>query len=744
MQPEAARRIEATFALAARQHRAGQLQDAERLYREILQTDPRHADALHLLGVLAHQGGRNDLAVDLIAQAIAQNERVPSFHNNLGNALRALGRLQQAATSYEKALALKQDSLEALYNLAVTQQQRGKLDEATAAYQRVIAAKPDHAEAHSNLGNILHGQGKLADALRCYEHALHHRHDFLLAHINRGNVLKAQGKLDEAIHSYRRALAIRPDCAEAHNNLGIALLDSGKLTEAVEAYQRALSFKSDYAEAQRNLGSALKEQGKKLEAQACYRRALSLEPNDAEARLGVALAPIPILVDSIADSEAVIETFGQSLEELSQWNREMPGKLGKSVGSHQPFYLAYRPSNVTALLSRYGDLMCAAAGDYWPLQLRSDRTSQSPRDRIRIVIVCGQIRRHHPVWEILLRGLIAHMERKSFEIFLYHTGAIVDAETDWARSRVDRFVQGPKPTVAWLNDLAQDCPDVIFYAEVGMDPAAGVMAALRLAPLQAVTWGHPVTTGMPSMDLYFSAQLLEHAHADGHYREKLILLPGTGVCTEAPTIVAQRWQGPERCAPIVRYALCQQPIKFDPQDDILLAHIAKAVGCCEFWLASPSKHSWAAPRLRDRLAATFRAEGLDPDVYLRVMPWLPREQFLGFLDDMDVYLDCPAFSGYTTAWQAVHRGLPIVTLEGEFLRQRLAAGLLRRIGILDGIASSRDQYVRLAVEFGQECLQAERRTARRSAIKRAAPRADGDLSTIRALERTLIEALRQA
>lgn len=195
---------------------------------------------------------------------------------------------------------------------------------------------------------------------------------------------------------------------------------------------------------------------------------------------------------------------------------------------------------------------------------------------------------------------------------------------------------------------------------------------------------------------------------------------------------------------MVRYALCQQPIKFDPQDDILLTRIAKTVGCCEFWMASPSKLSWTAPRLRDRLAAAFRAEGLDPDAYLRVMPWLRREQFLGFLDDMDVYLDCPAFSGYTTAWQAVHRGLPIVTLEGEFLRQRLAAGLLRRIGMLDGIASSRDQYVRLAVEFGQECRNAERRTARRSAIQHAAPQADGDLSTIRALERTLIEALRQA
>jgi protein O-GlcNAc transferase len=740
MRQEASPGVQEVFAVAVRHHRAGRLNEAERLYRQILQTDSRHADALHFLGVLAHQLGRNDIAVDLIEQAIAQNGRVPAFHNNLGNALKAQGKLDEAVASYGRALSHKPDYVEAHYNLGVALQAQGKLDEAMASYGRALRHKPDHAEAHGNLGNALQAQGELEQAVASYGRALTHEPDYAEARSNLGNVLKAQGKLDEAVACYGRALALKPDYAEAHSNLGIVLLEQGKLDEAVACCRRALALKPDYAEAHNNLGNALKEQGKLDEALACYRQALVLKPDYAEARLNLAIAVIPIFADSVAESIAAAEKFTQSLDDLTAWNAANPGKLGRSVGSNQPFYLAYRPGDVSASLSRYGDLACAAAAAHWRQQTDDSRSVQPPRDRIRMVVVSGQVRQH-PVWEVVLRGIIAHMHRRQFEIFLYHTSAIADEETAWASTRVDRFVQGPKPLKRWLDEVTQDRPDVMFYPEVGMDPATCALAALRLAPLQIAGWGHPVTTGLPSMDLYLSGELLEGNGAEQHYREKLVRLPGTGVCTELTAVQCQRWDGPDRQRNVVRFALCQQPIKFDPAHDLLLTRIAKAVGPSEFWLASPKKLHWATARLRDRLAACFRAQGLDPDAYLRVMPWLPRSQFVGFLDEMDIYLDCPAFSGYTTAWQAIHRGVPIVTLEGEFQRQRLAAGLLRQIGITDGIALSADQYVEIAVRWAQECRQSEQWAARREAIGRAAAKADGNRSAVTALEQTLIDAV---
>jgi predicted O-linked N-acetylglucosamine transferase (SPINDLY family) len=149
---------------------------------------------------------------------------------------------------------------------------------------------------------------------------------------------------------------------------------------------------------------------------------------------------------------------------------------------------------------------------------------------------------------------------------------------------------------------------------------------------------------------------------------------------------------------------------------------------------------WTAVKLRERLSLAFRAEGLDPEAYLHTTPWLPRQQFLSFLEEMDIYLDCPAFSGYTTAWQALHCGLPIVTLEGQYLRQRLAAGLLRQVGTTDGIAFSSEQYLATAIRWANECRDAERWAARRAELRRAAARADGNTAAIRVFEQRLREA----
>ena len=741
MGQEASPGMQQVFAAAMGHHQAGRLIEAERLYLQILQADPHHADALHFLGVLAHQIGRNDLAVDLIGKAIAQNAQVPAFHNNLGNALKAQGKLQEAAASYAGALVHKSNHVGALFNLGLVLQMQGKLEEAAAAYRRALSHKPDYAEAHGNLGNTLQAQGKLEEAVACYERALRYRPHYAEVHSNLGNVLMAQGKYAEAAASHGRALTYKPDYAEAHYNLGLVLLEQGDVDAAVASYRRALSHKPAYVEAHVNLANALREQGQSADAAASYRRALALDPDSAEARLGLATAMIPVFADTVADSIAATEKFARALEELTAWSRANPGKLGNSVGESQPFYLAYRPADVTALLSSYGDLICAEAAAHWQPGIAATEAARPPRERVRIAVVSGQVRQH-PVWDVVLRGILAHLDRRRFDVVLYHTGLITDEETTWARGRVNRFVQGPRSIRAWLDEVARDRPDVMFFPEVGMDPATCALAALRLAPLQVAGWGHPVTTGLPTIDLFVSGELLEGTGAERHYREKLIRLPGTGVCTDLAPVQSQPWNGPARQGNCVRFALCQQPIKFDPADDVLLTRIAKAVGPSEFWLAAPKKLHWATARLRNRLAAAFRAEGLDPDAHLRVMPWLSREQFAGFLDEMDVFLDCPAFSGYTTAWQAIHRGISIVALEGQFLRQRLAAGLLRQIGMTDGIASSADQYVQIAALRAKESRDCSQRAVRRESIRRAAAQADGNHAAVSAFEDALIDALK--
>lgn len=740
MHKAAAPGVQAMFAAALNHHRAGQLDEADRLYGQVLQAAPRHADALHFRGLLAHQTGRHELAVELIDRAIAQNGRVPAFHHNRGVVLSELGKYQEAVASFRRAVAHNPQFVEAHYNLGVGLEALGYWDEAATCYERAIALKPDYAEAYVNLGIIRGEQGRLEDAAALYERALIYKPSYAEAHNGLGNTLKQQGKSDAALACYQRALELNPNFAEAHDNIGMLFLERGSPHDALRCFERALACRPDHAPAHSLRGNALKELGEATAAVASYGRAIALAPDDPDARVGLAIATIPLVAESASAGSEVISAFTRALDDLAAWSDTHPGMLGNSVGRNPPFYLAYRPGDVGPALARYGDLICAAAATRWPAAATIGSAPRRADERVRLAIVSGHVRRH-PVWDIVLRGMLAHLDRRRVHIALYHTASTTDDETVWARSQVDRMVQGPKSMQAWLDEIDHDPPDVMLYPEVGMDPTTCALASLRLAPVQIAGWGHPVTTGLPTMDLFLSGERLEESGAQAHYREKLHRLPGTGVCTTMALGPSKRWEGPSRPTGTVRFALCQQPIKFDPADDVLLARMAKAVGPSEFWLAAPEKLNWASGRLRDRLAAAFSAEGLDPEAHLRVMPWLPRDEFLGFLDQMDIFLDCPAFSGYTTAWQAVHRGVPIVTCEGLYLRQRLAGGLLRQIGLTEGIAPSRDQYVETAVRLAEECrLNPNSWAARRAVIRRAAPQADGNLEAVRAFERILFDA----
>lgn len=291
----------------------------------MLAIDARHADCLHLLGLIAFQTRRHAAAIDLISQAIALRDDVTFFYNNLGNVLQDLGRLAEAAAQYERALALRPDYAQAHNNLGLALQRQGMFADAVAHYQRALALDPDYpqvhanlgttllaqgklheaivhyeralvlgpnyAEAHNNLGLALHRQGKFADAVAQYRRALALNPDYAAVHSNLGNALLAENKPQEAIAHYERAIALEPDYAEAHNNLGLVLEQQGKLDAAIAHYERALGRNPDYPQAHNNLGNALQAQGRFSEAVAHYERALVLKPDYAQAynNLGIVL-----------------------------------------------------------------------------------------------------------------------------------------------------------------------------------------------------------------------------------------------------------------------------------------------------------------------------------------------------------------------------------------------------------------------------------------------------------------------
>lgn len=282
--------IEGLLLQASRLHQAGRLAEAAQFYQQILQIDPRHADALHRFGIAAHQMGRTDAALDLIGRALEQDERHPGYHVDIGNILLERGRAAEAAEHYHRALRVQPGLAIAHFNLGNALRAEGRLDQALAAYAEAAAHQPDFAEAHNNQGLAAQALGRLETAETAFAMALVNRPTYAEAHGNLGLVQLDRGRVPQAAGCFRRALALQPGLAEAHNGLGNALKRRDRLEEAEAAFGRALAARPSYADAHHNLGLTLKEQGRPREAVAAYDRAIQHAPDLAEARFAQSLA----------------------------------------------------------------------------------------------------------------------------------------------------------------------------------------------------------------------------------------------------------------------------------------------------------------------------------------------------------------------------------------------------------------------------------------------------------------------
>jgi tetratricopeptide (TPR) repeat protein len=232
-----------------------------------------------LLGAALFAQGKNALAA--LQTAAELMPRDPESYTNLGNALRAGGRLDGAVKSYRKAIAIKPDFVMSHNNLALTLLALGRFDEAASSYRRVLKLRPDLVDAHNNLGNALRDSGHIEEAAASYRRALAIQPGFAKLHNNLGNALLDLGRIEEAAASYLRALELEPDFAKAHSNLGSAFRELGRLDEAEASYRRALAIQADSADVLTNLGVVQRLQGRAHDAEISLRRALDINPGSA-------------------------------------------------------------------------------------------------------------------------------------------------------------------------------------------------------------------------------------------------------------------------------------------------------------------------------------------------------------------------------------------------------------------------------------------------------------------------------
>jgi predicted O-linked N-acetylglucosamine transferase (SPINDLY family) len=259
--------------------------------------------------------------------------------------------------------------------------------------------------------------------------------------------------------------------------------------------------------------------------------------------------------------------------------------------------------------------------------------------------------------------------------------------------------------------------------------------------VQAASWGHPHTTGLPTIDYYLSAEALEPPRAEAHYTERLVRLPGLGCCLAPPGPAAAEVDlgalGIREDMPLLVCA--GTPFKYTPRHDAVLVEIARRLGECQYVFFAPDPPQ-LIERLRSRMARAFAAAGLDLGAYATFVPWQSRRGFNALMQQADVYLDTMGFSGFNSALQAIECALPIVAWEGSFLRGRLASGLLRRMGLDEQVAGTEADYVQAVVKLAQDAAHWGEVRGRMIAARAGLY---DDAAPVRALERFFEDALRK-
>lgn len=674
---------------AIQRHQAGDLREAARLYREILAHDPRNAEANHLLGLAFSQQGKYEEARRSFRQAVSLDSGNATYQYNLAEAYRRLGQLDQAAAAYRQAIILGPDFAEAHYGFANVLKAMDRTEDAIAQYKAVLQIQPGHYQAFYNLGNTFLGIGQFRTAISCYQ----------------------------------AAVALQPDYPEAHNNLGVAFKELDEIDEAITAFKQSIAIQPNFVEARRNLGQAFEKQGRLAEAVESYKAVLALEPEDDLFRLSVETT-CPIIP---ASNEAIRQYWSGLEATLTRClERDTPLSLDglNRLDGIPPSTMVYHGRDERAFKERWARLFAGRlAEDGTPSHSRPANVSRSPaatasdnesdkasgnkpgkatshefgKPHIGFVVTHG----HEGVFLKCMRGILNHLSGDDFRL------------TVLCSRQAGPQILGPaiaNPAVRLLplaNHLPQAVEqvreaelDVLHYWEVGTDGMNYFLPFYDLAPVQCATWGWPVTSGIPTLDYYLSAELLETVESDVFYSEKLVRLrhlPTYYYRPIAPAPLKSRAQlGFGRHDHLY---LCPQNLrKVQPDFDELVAALLR-LDTRGIVLFIDDAQPAITELLRRRVAAVM------PDVASRVrfLPRVPEADYLNLVAVADVVLDTLHYGGgANTTYDALSMGTPIVTLPGRFHRGRWTYAAYQRIGVTDCIADSVEAYVAIAARLAQD------------------------------------------
>ena len=659
-------------------HQAGQLPQAEALYRQVLHDHPGHAEALHLLGVAHQQRGDHAQAAILIGKSLAIEGTQATPHSNLAIALHALGRRQEALAALDQALQIKPDYPEALSNRGNVLRETGHLREALASYDKALVARPDRLEIVLNRGQVLQELKREDEALAAFEHVLSLAPGNARALVGRGHALRSLHRHAQALLSYQRALQADPRNHAALVGMGNALQSLRRHPEALEAYGRALEVDPGALEVLNNRGSVLRDMKRYADAAEAFRLLAVSRPDR----------------DYAQSNQLHSQLYCCDWSGYEAGIRRITERVMEGEAADVPF------SFLAISTSPEAQLRCARryVADHYPASVMPLPAPPARRDpRIHVAYLSSDFHAHATAY--LMAGLFEKHDRESFRISAISFGPETN---DPVRARLaaafDDFVD-----VRRKSDLEA----AGFVRSLGVDIAvdlkgftagnrAGILA-LRPAPLQVNYLGYPGTMGADYIDYLVADAVVVPPGDHGAYSEKIVTLPDSYQVNDSRRVISgreyTRW---EFGLPPQAFVFCcfNNNYKITPEVFAVWMRLLKRVPGSVLWLLEDNAD--ASRNLRSE--ANRSAVAPERLVFAARMPV---EEHLARQRLADLFLDTLPCNAHTTASDALWAGLPVLTCPGRTFAGRVVGSLLHALQMPELVAATLDEYEALALELAR-------------------------------------------
>jgi len=685
------------------------------------------------------RAGRLEAAESACRAAMAAAPRSAPLHAALGRILTAVGRLPEAQAALGRALALDPDDRLALLEDANLARRQGDAARGERNLRRLVAMDPREARFGATLAQYLLGLGRVAEARDEAARAVELDPALVEARMALAEAEHAGGRFDVARHLWQaleaahaghprvllglarasdrlrdRALSARcydallardPHMAEALRGRIRLRLEAEDRAGAIDDAQRLLAVQPDAVDAWYAIALAHWQEHDLAPTVAALHEVLRRDPGHLPARWAVAHLPPDTLHADEAAMRAYVAGYLEALGAFEALGDPPPQAHAAVVAAAtlcNNFYVHYAVEEALPVQRRAGALLSRLVRAVEPAAALPARPV---RERPRVVFVSSFIYLHSvgKLFERLLTGL----DRSRIEVQVVAVGRAHDALTARVAAAADGLVNLRRDVAGVRAHLQGLAADVVVWLDIGMDAMLGWVAAQRVAPVQCVLWGHPITTGLDSIDWFLTADAMEREGGEADYTERVFRLPGLGCRFASPAESPP--PRPAGTRPPV-FGLPQTLFKLTPNHDGVLARIAAALPDGRFELV-PGSSAPARERLLARLQRAFREAGVDPGGRIAVQPPLERDAWFELLARFDVNLDPLGWSGGVTSFEMLWYGIPTLTLPGRSMRSRHTLAMLRTLGLEDRlVARDLDDYVRLAVDLGRSAdLRAELR-----------------------------------